>query len=87
MTLKRRRHTAQKEKARTKAKPPQEMKWQMRLLDSYPATQSQKSQRGYTGHLDLLSPSLTELESPKKEREGVTISRMSALLKILLLER
>ena len=58
-----------------------------RLLDSYPATQSQKSQRGYTGHLDLLSPSSSELEYPKKEREDVTISRMSALLKILLLER
>ena len=87
MNLKRRKRIVQEERARTKARPLQKMKWQMRLLDSYPGTPSQKSQRGCTGHLDLLSPSSSELESHKKEKENVTISRMSALLKILLLER
>ena len=87
MNLKRRRRIVQKEKVKTRGKQPQKMKWQMRLLDFYPATPSQKSQRGCTDPQDLSKPSSNVQEFPKKEKESTTTCQTSALQKILLMER
>ena len=87
MTLKKRKRIERKENHKIKEKQQQKKKWQMRLLDSYLATQSQKSQRGCSDLQDLSKPLSNVQESHKKAKEPMTTCRTSALHKILLMER
>jgi len=87
MSLKKRKRIEKKENHKTRAKAQQPRKWQMRLLDSYLATPSQKSQRGCSDLQGLSKPLSNVQEFPKKEKEPTTTCRTSALQKILLGER
>ena len=87
MTLKKRKRIERKENHKIKEKQQQKKKWQMRLLDSYLATQSQILQVDYIVPQGLSKPLSNEQEFPKKERELMTTCQTSALQKILLMER
>ena len=68
MNLKKRKRIEKKGNHKTKAKQQPKTKWQMRLLDSYLATPSQKSQRGCSDLQDLSKPLSNVQEFPKKEK-------------------
>ena len=87
MTLKKRKRIETKESYKTKERRQQKTKWQMRLLDSYLATQSRILQVDYIAPQGLSKQSSNELESRKNKKESMTTCQKSALLKILLSER
>ena len=87
MTLKKRKRIVKKGNRKTKVKLPPKTKWLMRLLDSYLAMPSQKSQRGCSDLQGLSKPLSNVQEFPKKEKEPTTTCRTSALQKILLMGR
>jgi len=87
MTLKKRKRIEKKENHKIKEKQQQKKKWQMRLLDSYLATQSQILQVDYIVPQGLSKPLSNELEFHKNKKESLTTCRKSALQKILLMER
>ena len=65
-----RKRIEKKESLKIEEKRLQERKWQIRLLDSYPATPSQKLQQDFIVHPDLLKASSRGWAYLKKKKDS-----------------